>query len=37
MGNAGGAMGSGMQSNRVGRWDNGGTLDGTMLSEHQMK
>ncbi len=37
MGNAGGAMGGGMQSNHVGRRDSGGTMDGTMLSERQTK
>ena len=33
MGNAGGTMGGGTQSNRVGQQDGSGTMDGTMLSE----
>jgi hypothetical protein len=37
MGNAGGAMGGGTQSNRVGQQDGGGTIDGTMLLVPQMK
>jgi hypothetical protein len=37
MGNAGGAMGGGTRSNRVGRQDSGGTMDGTMSSERQTK
>jgi hypothetical protein len=37
MGNAGGAMGGGIRSNQVGRWDGSGMMDGTMLLEHQMK
>jgi hypothetical protein len=36
MGNAGGAMGGGTQSNCIGRWDGGGTMDGTMLSEQSV-
>jgi hypothetical protein len=37
MGNTGGTMGDEMQSNRVGQWDGGATMDGTMSSEHRMK
>jgi hypothetical protein len=37
MGNAGSAKGGMMQSNRVGQWDSGGMMDGTMLSERQTK
>jgi hypothetical protein len=37
MGNAGSAMGGGTQSNRVGGWDGGGTMDGTMSLERRMK
>jgi hypothetical protein len=37
MGNAGGAMGGGMQINHVGQWDGGGTMDDTMLLERQTK
>jgi hypothetical protein len=32
MKNARGAMGGGTRSNRVGRWDDGGTMDGAMSS-----
>ncbi len=32
MENASGAMGGGTRSNRVGRWDGGGTMDGAMSS-----
>jgi hypothetical protein len=37
MGNAGRAMGSGNQSNRVGGWDGSGMMDGEMSLERQMK
>jgi hypothetical protein len=37
MGNAGGAMGGGMQRNRVVQRDGGGTMDGAVSSERQTK
>ena len=37
MGNAGGAMGGGTQSNRIGQQEGGDTIDGTMSSERQTK
>jgi hypothetical protein len=37
MGNPGSAMGSGTQSNRVGRQDGGGMMDGTISLEQSVR
>jgi hypothetical protein len=37
MGHAGGTMGGGMQSNRIGQWDGSGMMDGTMSLEQSIR